>query len=156
MIPTRLSGSVTVVARPAALIPLRHALRTGKVQLVPETMVTKVLLSTSGATGRATGVTWIKMTERGPVTGIATADIVVMAASAIETVRLALLSRFPDKSGKLGRRLAVLAHHYRTSWDWTDQLMPAAAERAITLLEDSGDVLRWEMVGHIADKPIAH
>ena len=33
-----------VVARPAALIPLRQALRTGRVQLVPETMVTKVLL----------------------------------------------------------------------------------------------------------------
>ncbi|HUS61030.1 MAG TPA: cysteine--tRNA ligase [Acidimicrobiales bacterium] len=26
-------------------------------------------------------------------------------------------------------RLAVLAHHYRTSWDWTDELMGAAAER---------------------------
>ena len=37
-----------VVARPSALIPLRHALRTGKVRLVPQTMVTKVLLSTSG------------------------------------------------------------------------------------------------------------
>jgi hypothetical protein len=71
-----------VVARPAALIPLRHALRTGQVQLIPETMVTKVLLGTSGATGRATGVNWIKMTERGPVTGVATADIVVLAASA--------------------------------------------------------------------------
>ncbi|MEY2569506.1 MAG: L-cysteine:1D-myo-inositol 2-amino-2-deoxy-alpha-D-glucopyranoside ligase [Actinomycetota bacterium] len=26
-------------------------------------------------------------------------------------------------------RLAVLAHHYRTPWDWTDDVMPAAAER---------------------------
>jgi L-cysteine:1D-myo-inositol 2-amino-2-deoxy-alpha-D-glucopyranoside ligase len=26
-------------------------------------------------------------------------------------------------------RLAVLAHHYRTAWDWTDGLMPAATER---------------------------
>ena len=49
-----------VVARPSALIPLRQALRTGRVRLVPETMVTKVLLSTSGATGRATGVHWIQ------------------------------------------------------------------------------------------------
>jgi choline dehydrogenase-like flavoprotein len=98
-----------VVARPAALIPLRHALRTGQVQLIPETMVTKVRLSTSGATARATGVHWTKMTERGPVTGIATADVVVLAASAIETVRLALLSQFPDKSGKLGRRLMLHA-----------------------------------------------
>ena len=26
-------------------------------------------------------------------------------------------------------RLAILAHHYRTPWDWDDALMPAAAER---------------------------
>jgi L-cysteine:1D-myo-inositol 2-amino-2-deoxy-alpha-D-glucopyranoside ligase len=26
-------------------------------------------------------------------------------------------------------RLAVLAHHYRTAWDWTDALMPDATER---------------------------
>src|SRR5271165_26764 len=96
-----------VVARPSALIPLRHALRTGRVTLLPETMVAKVELAGSGAAGRATGVSWIRMTERGPVTGTEDADIVVMAASAIETVRLALLSSFPDRSGKLGRRLML-------------------------------------------------
>jgi gluconate 2-dehydrogenase alpha chain len=47
------------------------------------------------------------MTSRGPVAGAETADVVVMAASAIETVRLALLSAFPDRSGKLGRRLML-------------------------------------------------
>ncbi len=26
-------------------------------------------------------------------------------------------------------RLAVLAHHYRSSWDWTDELMPEASAR---------------------------
>ncbi|HEY2278424.1 MAG TPA: hypothetical protein VGI00_08705 [Streptosporangiaceae bacterium] len=36
------------------------------------------------------------------MTRVATADIVVMAASAIETARLALLSGFPDHSGKPG------------------------------------------------------
>ena len=35
-----------VVARPSALVPLRQALRTGRVELKPETMVTKVNLST--------------------------------------------------------------------------------------------------------------
>jgi gluconate 2-dehydrogenase alpha chain len=39
------------------------------------------------------------MTSGGPVTGTQSADLVVMAASAIETVRLALLSGFPDRSG---------------------------------------------------------
>ena len=92
-----------VVARPGALIPLRRALRTGRVRLVPETMVTGVKLA-----GRAaTGVSWVTMTDRGPVTGAESADVVVMAASAVETVRLALLSGFPDRSGRLGRRLML-------------------------------------------------
>ena len=92
-----------VVARPAALMPLRAALRTGRVKLVPETMVTSVSLSGSAATG----VRWVRMTSAGPVTGGESADVVVMAASGIETVRLALLSSFPDASGKLGRRLMM-------------------------------------------------
>ena len=95
-----------VVAR-AALIPLRLALRTGRVTLIPETMVTRVLLAGSGAAARATGVSWLRMTTGGPVTGTEGADLVVLAASAIETVRLALLSSFPDASGKLGRRLMM-------------------------------------------------
>src|SRR6202035_3753650 len=79
----------------------------GRVRLVPETMVTKVDLTGPAAAQKATGVSWIKMTERGVVTGTEDADVVVMAASAIETVRLALLSEFPDRSGKLGRRLML-------------------------------------------------
>jgi choline dehydrogenase-like flavoprotein len=92
-----------VVARPAALIPLRRALRTGRVRLVPQTMVTEVSLVGAAATG----VRWVRMTEDGPVTGEESADVVVMSASAIETVRLALLSEFPDASGRLGRRLMM-------------------------------------------------
>jgi choline dehydrogenase-like flavoprotein len=126
-----------VVARPAALIPLRHALQTGKVKLVPETMVTKVLLSTSGATGRASGVTWIRMTERGPVTGTETADVVILAASAIETVRLALLSGFPDKSGKLGRRLMLHAFVDGTAI-FTDERMHAYRGRSVTQCVQDG------------------
>ena len=44
-----------VVARPSALVPLRQALRTGRVELKPETMVTKVNLSGSRATQRQLG-----------------------------------------------------------------------------------------------------
>ncbi|HEU5391899.1 MAG TPA: GMC family oxidoreductase [Streptosporangiaceae bacterium] len=128
-----------VAARPSALIPLRQALRTGRTRLVPETMVTKVLLSGSGATRRATGVTWTKMTERGPVTGAATADVVVLAASAIETVRLALLSDFPDKSGKLGRRLMLHAFTDGTAV-FTDERMHAYRGRSVTqCVEDAVD-----------------
>jgi choline dehydrogenase-like flavoprotein len=128
-----------VMARPSALIPLRQALRTGRVQLVPATMVTKVLLSGSGAARRATGVTWITMTERGSVTGTATADVVVLAASAIETVRLALLSEFPDKSGKLGRRLMLHAFTDGTAI-FTGERMHAYRGRSVTqCAEDAAD-----------------
>src|SRR6516165_315535 len=59
-----------VVARPSALIPLRQALRTGRVTLVPSTMVTSVAWSGSGASARATGVQWVRMTEAGPAADV--------------------------------------------------------------------------------------
>jgi gluconate 2-dehydrogenase alpha chain len=120
-----------VVARPAALMPLRAALRTGRVSLVPQTMVTSVQLAGSGAAARATGVRWVRMTSSGPVTGEESADVVVMAASAIETVRLALLSSFPDASGKLGRRLMLHSFIDGTAI-FTDERMHAYRGRSIT------------------------
>src|SRR6516162_6438452 len=128
-----------VVARPSALIPLRQALRTGRVTLVPSTMVTSVSLSGSGAGSRATGVRWVRMTASGPVTGGEDADVVVMAASAIETVRLALLSEFPDRSGKLGRRLILHAFIDGTAI-FTDERMHAYRGRSVTqCVEDAVD-----------------
>jgi choline dehydrogenase-like flavoprotein len=120
-----------VVARPAALMPLRAALRTGRVSLVPETMVTSVRLAGSGAAARATGVRWVRMTPGGPVTGGESADVVVLAASAIETVRLALLSEFPDASGKLGRRLMLHSFLDGTAI-FTDERMHAYRGRSVT------------------------
>jgi choline dehydrogenase-like flavoprotein len=128
-----------VVARPAALIPLRLALRTGRVTLVPETMVTRVLLTGSGAAARATGVSWVRMTSRGPVTGTESADLVVLAASAIETVRLALLSSFPDTSGRLGRRLMMHSFVDGTAI-FLDERMHAYRGRSTTqCAEDTAD-----------------
>ena len=124
-----------VVARPSALVPLRQALRTGRVELKPETMVTKVNLTGT----KATGVSWIKMTSQGPVTGTETADVIVMAASAIETVRLALLSDFPDRSGKLGRRLMLHAF-IDGSAIFLDERMHAYRGRSVTqCVEDAVD-----------------
>jgi choline dehydrogenase-like flavoprotein len=120
-----------VVARPAALMPLRAALRTGRVSLVPETMVTSVQLAGSGAAARATGVRWVRMTPGGPVTGGENADVVVLAASAIETVRLALLSDFPDASGKLGRRLMLHSFIDGTAI-FTDERVHAYRGRSVT------------------------
>jgi choline dehydrogenase-like flavoprotein len=128
-----------VVARPSALIPLRLALRTGRVRLVPETMVTKVRLTASGAAARATGVSWVRMTSAGPVTGAEDADLVVLAASGIESVRLALLSSFPDTSGKLGRRLMMHAFVDGTAV-FTDERMHAYRGRSTTqCAEDAAD-----------------
>ena len=124
-----------VVARPSALVPLRQALRTGRVELKPETMVTKINLSGS----RAKSVTWVTMTDQGPATGTETADVVVMAASAIETVRLALLSDFPDRSGKLGRRLMLHAF-IDGSAIFLDERMHAYRGRSVTqCVEDAVD-----------------
>src|SRR6516225_8906019 len=124
-----------VVARPSALVPLRQALRTGRVELRPETMVTKVNLTGP----KATGVSWITMTSTGPVTGTEEADVVIMAASAIETVRLALLSDFPDRSGMLGRRLMLHAF-VDGSAIFTGERMHAYRGRSVTqCVEDAVD-----------------
>jgi choline dehydrogenase-like flavoprotein len=124
-----------VVARPSALIPLRLALRTGRVRLVPSTMVTSVSLSGS----RASGVHWVRMAADGPVKGFEQADVVVMAASAIETVRLALLSSFPDVSGRLGRRL-MLHNFVDGTAIFADERMHAYRGRSTTqCAEDAAD-----------------
>jgi len=127
------------VARPSALIPLRLALRTGRVTLIPQTMVTRVSLSGSGAGRQATGVSWVRMTSSGPVTGTESADVIIMAASAIETVRLALLSAFPDQSGKLGRRLMLHSFTDGTAI-FPDERMHAYRGRSTTqCAEDAAD-----------------
>jgi len=62
---------------------------------------------------------------------------VVMAASAIETVRLALLSSFPDASGKLGRRL--MFHSFIDgSAIFLDERMHAHRGRSVTQCVEDG------------------
>ncbi len=50
---------------------------------------------------------------------------------------LAFVSALRETWDPRAIRLACIAHHYRTPWDWTDDLLPAAAER----------LARWEAVG---------
>ena len=90
-------------ARAGALAPLRAALLTGRVDLRPESFVTKVNLKGK----RATSVTFL---DPAGVTRTESADVVVMAASAIETARLALLSGFPDPHDLIGRHLMFHWH----------------------------------------------
>jgi len=124
-----------IVARPAALIPLRRALRTGRVRLVPQTMVTRVTLAGTGATG----VRWVRMTPGGPVTGGESADLVVLAASAIESVRLALLSEFPDASGRLGRRLMLHSFVDGTAIFLDERMHPHRGRSTTQCAEDAAD-----------------
>lgn len=84
-------------ARVGALAPLRRALLAGA-DLRAEAFVSRVMWSGR----RATGVTWVDAagathTERG--------DLVVLAANAIETARLALLSELADPGHLIGRHL---------------------------------------------------
>jgi gluconate 2-dehydrogenase alpha chain len=86
-------------ARIGGLAPLRRALLAGA-ELRAEAFVSRIERQGS----RATGVTWIdsagkEHTEK--------ADLVVIAANAIESARLALLSELPDPEGVLGRYLMM-------------------------------------------------
>lgn len=85
-------------ARVGGLAPLRRALLTGRVDLRPNTFVRRVDL----AGDRATGVTVIHPDGREEHLP---AEFVVVAASAIETNRLAKLSGFPDPHDLVGRGL---------------------------------------------------
>ena len=86
-----------IVARIGALAPLRRALLAGA-ELSDRSWV--VSIEWSGR--RATGVS--VMDESGRRHSLS-ADLVVVGANPIETVRLALLSRLPDPHGATGRHL---------------------------------------------------
>ena len=85
-------------ARVGALAPLRRAMLTGRVELRPDTFVAKVDLDGR----RAKGVTVVDLDGHA---SHLPADFVVLAPSAIESSRLALLSGFPDPNGLIGRGL---------------------------------------------------
>jgi choline dehydrogenase-like flavoprotein len=87
-----------VSAKPVNLIALRRALQTGRTNLRPLTQV----LTVNFTGRRATGVTYIDPTGQ---QGGDTADIVVLACSAILTPHLALLSGLPDPYGRIGLRI---------------------------------------------------
>jgi gluconate 2-dehydrogenase alpha chain len=84
-------------ARVGALAPLRVALQRGA-RLRERAWVTRIV----HANGRASGVEWMDAQGR---THTDSADLVVIAALPIETVRLALLSELPDSNAQIGRRI---------------------------------------------------
>ena len=82
-------------ARAGALAPLRHAVDAGA-EVRPDTFVHTVRWSGR----RATGVAFVGPAGRHHTMR---ADLVVLAGSAIESIRVAKLSRFPDPHRILGR-----------------------------------------------------
>jgi gluconate 2-dehydrogenase alpha chain len=112
-----------IVARAGAIAPLHDALAHGA-ELRADTMVTAI--RTSGST--VTGVTWVGTDGRPHDEA---ADVVVLAANPIESVRLALLSKLPDPNGTLGRHLMF---HWFTdgSGIFLDERLHAYRGRALT------------------------
>ncbi|HEY3140141.1 MAG TPA: GMC family oxidoreductase [Acidimicrobiales bacterium] len=93
--------------RGSALVPLRHALRTGRVELRSEAMALRV--EHDGRT--ASGVRWVdaqgdEHTEP--------ADFVVLAAGAVDTSRFALISEIPDPNDLIGR--GVMFHWFSAGY----------------------------------------
>jgi gluconate 2-dehydrogenase alpha chain len=93
--------------RGSALVPLRHALRTGGAELLADTAALRVVHDGR----RAKGVLVEDVAGRRRTIP---ADVVVLAAGAVDTARLALLSGLPDRSGLLGRNLMFhwVSHGY--------------------------------------------
>jgi choline dehydrogenase-like flavoprotein len=89
-------------ARVGALAPLRRAVKAGA-SLHPNAQVTAITVQGQ----RATGLRWLD--EHGG-THEERADLVVLGCMAIESVRLALLSKLPDPNGTLGRHLMFHWH----------------------------------------------
>jgi len=85
-----------ISARLGALAVLKRALATGRVTVRDRTFASRILMRRS----RATGVEWIGPGGR---TGADRGDLVVLAGSAIESCRLALLSELPDPNQRIGR-----------------------------------------------------
>jgi len=110
-------------ARIGALAPLRRAVAAGA-EVRPGAWVVRIHTSNR----RVTGVRWMDPNGK---THDENADIVVLAAMAIETARLALLSDLPDPNSTIGRGLMM---HWFTDGTgvWTDRSPGAERGRSIT------------------------
>lgn len=93
--------------RGSALVPLRRALLTGRTELLAETAALGVVHTGHRARG-------VLVEGRDGKRRTHTADLVVLAAGAVNTSRLALLSALPNRSGLIGRGLMFhwMSHGY--------------------------------------------
>jgi gluconate 2-dehydrogenase alpha chain len=119
-------------ARIGALAVMQHAVQTGRVEIRDGVMVDKVVHDGK----RATGVHWIDKHGRHKTQH---AHLVVLACSAIETARLAHLSRFPDPHDRIGRDM--MFHNFIDGFGiFLDKRMHAYRGRSVTMCcEDFAD-----------------
>ena len=113
--------------------PLRRALLTGRAELRPDSFVSKITI----AGGRATGVEWIDG-DGGRHTEMA--EMVVLAAGAMETPRLLLLSGFDHPM--IGRNL--MFHFQTLTFGQFPQRVHAHKGRAVTHLHDDHIIVTEE------------
>lgn len=110
-------------ARVGALAPLRRAVAAGAEVRAGSWAVQVVFSGT-----KATGVRWL---DAGGAAHLEGADLVVLAAMAIETSRLALMSGLPDPSQMIGR--ALMMHWFSDgSGIFFDRVPGAERGRSIT------------------------
>lgn len=91
------------------------AIRTGRIDLLPQTVACRVRVD--GATGRVSEVEFKSYHAPGSpahVAGSVRARAFVIAANAVETARLMLASGLPSSSGLMGRNL--MDHAYLLTW----------------------------------------
>jgi choline dehydrogenase-like flavoprotein len=104
-----------VQAKYNALKTLAKALQTGRVDILPQTVASKVQIDPG--TGRVTQIeykTYREVNSREYTTGTVRGRIFVLSANAIENARLMLASGLPSTSGLVGRNL--MDHAYLLAW----------------------------------------
>jgi len=94
---------------------LAKAIGTGHVDLLPQTVASRVLVDSTS--GRVTGIeykTYKNLTSSEYTTGTVRGKVFVLAANAVENARLMLASDLPSSSGLVGRNL--MDHAYLLTW----------------------------------------
>ncbi|MER6779647.1 MULTISPECIES: GMC family oxidoreductase [unclassified Streptomyces] len=107
------ASCIPVCPSQAKYTPLKTQARwSPTVTLVDRAVVSRVLVD---GTGRATGVEYLSYRDGGGVTTHhVTADVVVLAAHAVENAKLLLLSGLANRSGQVGRNL--MDHPVLLAW----------------------------------------
>ncbi len=110
--------------RGSGLLPLRRALLTGRAELRDQAMVTAIVHDGT----RASAVRWL---DAGGAEHTEGADLVILGAGPVESVRLALLSQLPDPHGLVGRGL--MYHWFAIGFGiWSDRRLHAMRGRDVT------------------------